>query len=125
MTKEKLNRKGNQMKKLFFVLYSVLFLVGCGDMPGLAFSPHKNLISECPDHKAINFNIFDCSLVDGVVDINDCPWETNEDCEYCEDLYDTEEERWENCCNVSGAVNSTWSWGDDNWSKDSTYCIFE
>ena len=120
MTKEKLNRKGNQMKKLFFVLYSVLFLVGCGDMPGLNFGPYEPM-SECPDNKAMNFNIIDC-YGDSV---NGCPWETNEDCIYCEDQYDTEEERWENCCNRSGAVNSTWSSGDDNWSRDSTYCIFE
>ena len=47
------------MKKLFFVLYSVLFLVGCGDMPGLNFGPYEPM-SECPDYKAMNFNIIDC-----------------------------------------------------------------
>ena len=71
------------MKKLFFVLYSVLFLVGCGDMPGLNFGPYEPM-SECPDNKAMNFNIIDC-YGDSV---NGCPWETNEDCIYCEETKD-------------------------------------
>ena len=104
------------MRKLLII---VLLILGCGDV-SLAPFPYEPM-SECPDSNAMNYNFLDCCSNC----IRDCPWETNEDCEYCEDLYETEEERWENCCNVSGADNYTGKWGDDNWSSDSTYCIMD
>ena len=111
------------MKRLFLILYSIFFIVGCeAHWP----NPYENhvIFSECPDTKALNYNYLDCNPYD---DPSECPWETNEDCIYCEDEYDTEEERFENCCNIPDAENYSGYFGDNNnnWSVDSTYCIFD
>ena len=106
------------MKKLLLI---ILLIVGCGmHLPYEWTAP----FSECPDPKAMNFNIYDCSLNSSDYDPSECPWETNEDCEYCEDDYETEEERLANCCYISGAKNYVGYWGDYVWSRDSTYCVF-
>ena len=94
--------------------------------------------SECPDPMALNYNYTDC-YEDEDYNPSDCPWETNDDCEYCEDVYETEEERYEHCCALPGAVNNEGQytigdiyvnpdlWWDHvgNHSEDSTYCIFD
>ena len=93
--------------------------------------------SECPDPMALNFNYRDC-YEDEDYNPSDCPWETNDDCEYCEDVYETESERYANCCNIPTAenfatglysqVDNPVEWWDavfNNTSSDSTYCIFD
>tara|TARA_Y100000034_G_scaffold320_1_gene433 strand:+ start:80 stop:460 length:381 start_codon:yes stop_codon:yes gene_type:complete len=126
MTKDK--RKGNQVKKLLIILYSIFFIVGCNlpTYPDTDYDHWYHKPSECPDPKATNYYWCACDIESPDSHPDKCPWETNEDCEYCEDQYDTEEERWDNCCNISGAKNyhPNIGWWDNN-SQDSTYCIFD
>jgi len=123
MTKDK--RKGNQVKKLLIILYSIFFIVGCyfPTEPDTSYWHYK--YSKCSDTKATNYSWWVCDIESKDYNPNGCQWDT-EDCEYCEDDFDTEEERWDNCCNISGAENyhSNYSWWDNN-SQDSTYCIFD
>ena len=112
--------------------------MGCGDWNGFdIYFPPDPPYSSCPDPMALNYNWLDCSGVHPNYDPADCPWETNNFCKYCEDVYETEEERYENCCNIATAENfigvdwsgvfewnDTWD-EDENNSSDSTYCIFE
>ena len=111
----------NNMKRLFLILYSIFFIIGCSDEDMENFV--GNIIvqvnppqSECPDPLALNYYGENCDIT------GECP-SLIEDCEYCEDIYETIEERFENCCNISGAENYIIDW--DNNSQDSTYCIFE
>ena len=115
----------NNMKRLFLILYSIFFIIGCSDYDVENFvgnivvqisPPH----SECPDSSELNYYGEDCDIT------GECP-SSIEDCIYCEDEYDTEEERFENCCNIPDAENYSGYFGDNNnnWSVDSTYCIFD
>ena len=132
--KVKNKREGkNKVKKLFVILYSIFFIVGCN---GWNIFPEVEdyIYSECPDPMALNYNL-KCEENENY-DYSDCPWETNDGCEYCEDVYETEEERYEHCCTLRGAVNNAgqytleeldlwWEHAYYNNSQDSTYCIFE
>ena len=112
------------MKKLLIILYSIFFIVGCGEITSWEYLTYK--YSECSDSKATNYSWWVCDIESPDYDTNSCQWDI-EDCEYCTDNYDTEEERWDNCCNIHGAENyhsQAYEWYE-NFSQDSTYCIFD
>ena len=109
------------MKKLLLI---ILLILGCVEPISWENITH-NPNSDCSDPKATNYCWWWCDIESPDYNPNKCQWES-EDCEYCEDQYGTEEERRDNCCNISTAENyySAYEW-EDNFSQDSTYCIFE
>jgi hypothetical protein len=86
---------------------------------------------------AMNYNVSCGTKINGKP-LDDCPWGT-EECIYCTDLFETEEERWEHCCDNPFAenfndslANVEWCYGTEdsvcysaNYSFDTTYCIFD
>ena len=115
------------MKRLFLILLSLLLFVGCDTGVIDIYFPPDPSYSTCPDYTAENYNYFDCSPGYSEYDPSNCPWKTNDGCEYCVDNYETEEERLENCCHIPTATNFAFGgWGEWNGnSADSSYCIFE
>ena len=100
------------MNKLFPIVLALLFF-GCDSFPSILGIETYNI---CGDVNAMNY---------------DGDYGDNDSCEYCADNYSTEEERFDNCCLVSGAVNfNAQLWMDleggypGHIPQDPTYCIF-
>jgi hypothetical protein len=97
------------MKKLIILLISFLF-ISCDSFPSILGIETYNL---CGDVNAMNYDGDDGG---------------NDFCEYCADNYSTEEERFDNCCLVYGAVNFNLDLfmilEGGYIPQDPTYCIF-
>ena len=97
------------MKNVFLILVSLLLFVGCVEIKVLGYQSDVT----CGDLQAMNYELSSWGEHQDITD----------ECVYCDDLYDTEEEKYENCCCAIDASN--WSGDSDCYSNYSDYCIFD